>query len=64
MESKMSDEETRLKRSRIRKRDFYAKLLFDQNEYKGAYSMKVIGNKQKYKREKINPRKVNLEDDE
>lgn len=60
----MSDDETRAKRSQIRKRNFFAKILHDPNEYKGAYSMKIIKDKTKYKREKVNPRKVILEEDE
>jgi hypothetical protein len=58
-----SDEE-RERHSRRRKKNFYAKVLFDQNEYKGAFSMKVIEPKNKYKREKLSVKEVELTDED
>jgi len=62
----MSDLDTKVQRSQSRKRNFYAKLVRDHGEYKGAFSLKVINpKKQEYKREKIKKEyvHVNEEDD-
>jgi hypothetical protein len=53
----MSDEETRSRRSQQRKKNIYAKILRDQNDFKGAFSLKII-DKPHYKREKLNPRNI------
>lgn len=60
----MSDPETKDHRSRRRKRNFLAKILFDPNEYRGAFSTKVIQNKQNYKRERIRPQDIHEEYEE
>jgi hypothetical protein len=57
----MASDEDREKHSRRRKKKHFAKILFDPNEFKGAYSMKVIEPKNKYKREKISPRSIEVE---
>ncbi|HRP36282.1 MAG TPA: hypothetical protein PLS50_00575 [Candidatus Dojkabacteria bacterium] len=59
----MSDEETRLKHSQRRKRNIFAKVLYDPNEFRGAYSMKVVENKNKYKREKLSIKNINIEEE-
>lgn len=60
----MSDPEAREKRSRRRKRNRIAKILYDPNEYRGAFSLKVLEDKTNYKRQKINPRDIELSDEE
>ena len=57
----MANDEDRVKHSRRRKMNIYAKILHDQNEYKGAYSLKVMKDKTKYKRERINPREIEVD---
>lgn len=59
----MSDEETRFKHSQKRKRNVFARILYDPNEFRGAYSMKVVEDKKKYKREKLSIKKLNLEEE-
>lgn len=49
----MASDEERERHSRRRKKNIYAKILFDPNEYKGAFSMKVVDPKNRYKREKL-----------
>ena len=56
----MASDEERERHSRRRRKNSYAKILFDPNEYKGAYSMKVIEPKNKYKREKLSVKEVDL----
>lgn len=57
----MSTDEERERHSRRRRKNSYAKILFDPNEYKGAYSMKVIEPKNKYKREKLSVKNLEVE---
>lgn len=54
----MSSEEVKYSRKKRRDRKFATKDVFDPNDYKGAFSIKVIQPKEKYKREKINPREI------
>lgn len=54
----MADPEDREKRSRRRKRNRIAKILYDPNEYRGAFSLKVHEDKSTYKREKLRVNKV------
>lgn len=49
----MSDPEDRERRSRRRKRNRIAKILYDPNEYRGAFSLKVHEDKSNYKRQKL-----------
>ena len=56
----MASDEERERHSRRRRKNSYAKILFDPNEYKGAYSMKVIEPKNKYKRQKLSVKEVDL----
>lgn len=60
----MTSDEERERHSKRRKKNFYAKILFDPNEFKGAYSMKVIEPKNKYKREKLSAKEVELEQED
>lgn len=61
----MASDEERERHSRRRKKNVYAKILFDPNEYKGAFSMKVVDPKNKYKREKLSIKEVEImEEDE
>lgn len=60
----MASSEDRERHSKRRKKKIYAKILHDQNEYKGAYSLKILKDKTNYKREKLNPREVEVEKDE
>lgn len=60
----MSSEEEKEKHKNRRTRNKFAKVLFDPNEFKGAFSMKVIGPKNKYKRERLNPRTVEVDFEE
>ena len=57
----MASDEERDRHSRRRKKNVYAKILFDPNEYKGAFSMKVIDPKNKYKREKLSAKDIEME---
>lgn len=59
----MSDEETRSRRSQQRKKNIYAKILRDQGDFKGAFSLKIL-DKPHYKREKLNPREISEEEDD
>lgn len=59
----MSDEDTRFKRSQSRKKNIYAKLLFDPNEFKGAFSSKIVEEKNRYKRERFKPHTIRIEED-
>lgn len=56
----MSSEEEREKHSKRRKKKWFTKVSFDPSEYKGAYSMKLEP-KNTYKREKIFPRRLEVE---
>lgn len=53
----MADLETRDRRSRRRKKNRIAKILFDPNEHRGAFSLKVIDHPS-YKREKFKPKDI------
>ena len=57
----MASDEERERHSRRRKKNVYAKILFDPNEFKGAYSLKVIDPKNKYKREKLSVKDIEME---
>lgn len=55
----MSDPEEKERASRRRKQNFYAKILRDPGDHKGAFALRIIpSKKQQYKREKLNPRIV------
>jgi hypothetical protein len=60
----MASDEDRERHNRRRKKNSYAKILFDPNEFKGAFSMKVIEPKNKYKREKLSIENLEVEDEE
>lgn len=60
----MATDEERERHSRRRKKNVYAKILFDPNEYKGAYSTKVIAPKNKYKREKLSLNTIEMDNNE
>lgn len=57
----MTSDQERERHSRRRKKNVYAKILFDPNEYKGAFSTKVITSKNKYKREKLSVNTIEME---
>lgn len=60
----MSDPDEKERFSRRRKQNYYAKILRDPGEHKGAFALRVINSKkQEYKREKLNPRNVQVEDE-
>lgn len=54
----MSSQEERERHYARRKNNVYAKVLRDQSDYKGAFSLKVIEPKNKYKREKLTPQNI------
>jgi len=56
----VSDPEVKDRRSRRRKRNRIAKILYDPNEYRGAFSLKVHEDKSNYKRTRI--RVENIDD--
>lgn len=60
----MSSEEVKYNRKRRRDRKITEKHVYDPNDYKGAFSIKVIQPKEKYKREKYSPRNINTEVEE
>lgn len=61
----MTDPDLKEKVSYKRKRNVMAKLLRDQGDYKGAFSLKVVNpKKEKYKREKVNINKLEIENEE
>ena len=61
----MSDQEVKEKVSRKRKRNIISKMLRDQGDHKGAFSLKIINPKKgEYKREKININKLESDDEE
>lgn len=60
----MASDEERERHSRRRKKNVYAKMLFDPNEYKGAYSLRVIDPKNKYKREKLSIKEVEIQQED
>lgn len=58
-----SSQEDRERHSQRRKNK-YAKLLRDQGDFKGAFSLKVINPKKgEYKRERITVKDINTEDE-
>lgn len=62
--SQMTDPDDREKHSRRRKRNIMAKVLRDPGEHRGAFALKVIDSrKTKYKREKINVRQIEEENE-
>ncbi len=60
----MSSEETKYSRKKRRDRKINEKVFYDPNDYKGAFSIKVVQPKEKYKREKYSPRNIEVEEDE
>ena len=58
----MADLEVKFKHSLNRKRNIMAKALYDPNEFKGAYAMKV--HKNDYKRTKLRVTEAWKDDDE
>jgi hypothetical protein len=56
----MSSEEERLRRTRIRNRNIYAKILHDPNEFRGAFRMKIHDERKgEYRRVKMKVKNVN-----
>jgi len=50
----MSSEEVKIQRSKSRKRNIMAKVLRDQGDHKGAFSIKVIDSRKgEYKRKRM-----------
>jgi len=62
----VSSPEERERHSRRRKRNVYAKILYDPNELRGAFSMKVKQAKkgQPYRREKVRVEDLIQEEEE
>lgn len=61
----MGDQDTKDRVSKKRKRNFYAKLLRDTGDNKGAFAIKVVDSKKTdYKREKINIRDIEEDEEE
>jgi len=58
----MSSQEDKDRHQKRLKRNRIAKVLFDPNEFKGAYSLKIVKDKTKYKREKLTPRNIEVEE--
>lgn len=57
----MSSEEIKVKRSQSRKKNIYAKALYDPGDHKGAFKIKIKDpRKGEYKRIKLSP---NMTDD-
>ena len=55
MSFELSDELTKIERSKNRKRNFIAKSLRDSGDRKGAFKLRVVNPKKgEYKRERIN----------
>lgn len=60
----MADPEFKLKHSKHRNRNLMAKHLYDPNEFKGAYAMKVVDSrKQQYKRKRIRVTEIEQDSD-
>lgn len=59
----MSDQETKYKHSKHRKRNLMAKALRDQGERKGAFGIRILDPKKEYKREKMKAKNAYETDD-
>ena len=57
----MASTEDREKHAQRRKRNIYAKILHD---YRKLYGPRIVEDKSKYKRERINPRDIELEQED
>ena len=65
MSFELSDELTKIERSKNRKRNFIAKSLRDQGDRKGAFKLRVVNTRKgEYKRERINVKDINDEFEE
>lgn len=65
MSFELSDELTKIERSKNRKRNFIAKSLRDSGDRKGAFKLRVVNPKKgEYKRERINVKDINDEFEE